>query len=342
MNFRQRVEMLFKGQRPDRIAVLPQIGDHAGWVHGLTMDVIYHDPDKIAAAHLKTIEDYGYDIPAIQVEPSWPVAEACGCSVTYPPDKCPWITDNVIKKPEDVDRVVMPDFWAHPATGTILKATRKVKDEIGSDFLTAGYMSGPLTFALQLMPYNDFIIKTRKDPSFVEAVVQKAAEVVKHFAMALRDAGAEILVICEHDLQMFSPKAFHDYIIRRLPGILEVMDYNVLHTCGKVEAHLAAQADALSGLTGLQFLNFSPEVSITKMVEAYGGRMSFCGNIDHIHLLPNGDREEILAACRAAIQEGLTARTFMLGPGCEITIDTPPDNIKAFVQSAALYGGYAG
>ena len=92
MSSYHRVTKLFTGETPDRIAVLPQIGDHAGWKAGITMDVIYHDAKRTADAHLRAYETYGYDIAAIQVEPSWPVAEACGCEVTYPKGKCPWIT----------------------------------------------------------------------------------------------------------------------------------------------------------------------------------------------------------------------------------------------------------
>ncbi|MCZ7665461.1 MAG: hypothetical protein M5U22_22165 [Thermoleophilia bacterium] len=339
---RQRVARLFSGERPDRAAVLPQIGDHAGWVDGLTMDVIYHDPGAIARAHAKAYRDYQYDIAAIQVEPSWPVAEACGCTVTYPPDKCPWITDPVIKGPEDVRGVAVPDFEAHPATRTILEATRLLKTEIGQEAMVAGYMTGPLTFALQLMPYNDFIVSVRKGPAFAEAVVRKATNVARGFAEALRDAGADLLVVCEHDLQMFAPATMRRFSLPYLPEITSVFARNVLHTCGKVEAHLIETADELCAVPNLQFVNFSNEVSISRMAEIFGDGMGLCGNIDHIHLLPSATPDEVRAACRAAVSDGLQASAFMLAPGCEITIDTPPENVRAFVESATLYGGYEG
>jgi uroporphyrinogen decarboxylase len=340
MKSRERVERLLKHERPDRIAVLPQLGDHAGWVNGLTMDVIYHDAVKVADAHVKALRDYGYDVAAIQVEPSWPIAEACGCTVTYPLNKCPWITERIIKNPEDIDKVKVPDFMAHPATRTILEATTLLKDKVGSNAMIAGYIPGPLTFALQLVTYNDFIIRTRKDPAFVEALINRATLVVKGFAEALKGAGAEMLVICEHDLQMFSPEAGKKYIVPHLPDVCSVFDSNMLHSCGKVESHLSRLADDLCSVRNLRFITFSHEVSISKMIEVYGDRMGISGNIDHIHLLPSGTPETVQAACRSAIEEGMKAKVFMLAPGCEITIDTPVENIKAFVQSAALFGRY--
>ncbi|MFO0753996.1 MAG: uroporphyrinogen decarboxylase family protein [Thermodesulfovibrionales bacterium] len=341
MTSRERVAKLLRGEHPDRIAVLPGIGDHAGWVNGLTMDIIYHDAKKAADAQVNALREYGYDVVTVQVEPSWPVAEACGCSVTYPPDKCPWITDRAIKGPADVDRMGIPDFMAHAATRTIIEATALLREAVGNEVMVAGYMSGPLTFALQLVAYNDFIIKTRKDPPFTEALVHKAAQVATAFARALKDAGAEMLVVCEHDLQLLSPELGEKYLLPGLPEICSVFEHTILHTCGRVAAHHVQLADAVCALPHLDFISFSCDISIPKMIEIYGNRMGICGNIDHIHLLPSGTPEEVQESCRAAIDEGMKARAFFLSPGCELTIDTPPANVKAFVRSAELYGRYA-
>lgn len=340
MNSRERVLAVLEGRKPDHVPVVPQAGDHAGWIEGMKFDEIYHDADKIADAHIKAYEKYGYDVLAIQVEPSWPVAESCGCTVTYPPDKCPWITANVVDKPEDVDKVKVPDFWAHPATATILNATRKLSETLGSEAMIAGYMTGPLTFALQLMPYNDFIKAIRKDPAFVEAVVQKATEVARGFAYAYKEAGAEMYVICEHDLQMFSPKTGMETIVANLPRLTKALPYNVLHTCGNVAQHLTAMADGLCQVPNLQFINFSHDIPMDEMVTVFGDRMGLCGNIDHIHLLTAGTPEEIQESCKNAIEVGRKAKAFMLGPGCEITTDTPEANVKAFVEAASIHGGY--
>jgi hypothetical protein len=79
---------------------------------------------------------------SIQVEPSRPVAEACGATVTYPPNKYPWITDYLVKSEQDIDKFVVPDF-----------------------------MAGPMTFALQIMPYTDVIKRVLKNPEFVHPLV---------------------------------------------------------------------------------------------------------------------------------------------------------------------------
>ena len=93
-----RVFAALEKQSVDRPPVFPQIGDHAGIIHGLTYNIMYEDAAKAAEAHLKALDLYGYDIATIQVEPSWPVAEACGAQVAYPPDKNPWITNYLVER----------------------------------------------------------------------------------------------------------------------------------------------------------------------------------------------------------------------------------------------------
>jgi len=94
---------------------------------------------------------------------------------------------------------------------------------------------------------------------------------------------AEIYVICEHNLQMFSPKTGMEPIVANLPQLTEALPYNMLHTCGKVAQHLTAMADGLCQVPRLQFISFSHDIPMEEMVTVFGDRMGLCGNIDHIH-----------------------------------------------------------
>jgi uroporphyrinogen-III decarboxylase len=68
-------------------------------------------------------------------------------------------------------------------------------------------------------------------------------------------------------------------------------------------------------------------------------KIGVAGNIDHIELLPTGTPEAIETAVHAAIKASGGDTRFMVAPGCEITSDTPVDNVKAFVRAAQTYQG---
>ncbi len=333
MNPSERVYAALEGRTVDRPPVFPQIGDHAGIINGLTYDVMYKDAEKAAEVHLKAQELYGYDIVAIQVEPSWPVAEACGAKVTYPPDKYPWITDYLIKSEEDIDKLMVPDFMATESTRVMIEGTHILAES--APVPTAAFMTGPMTFSLQLMPYVEVIKRIIKNPEFVHQLVDKATDVIAAYAEALKQAGATIFVICEHDVQMMSPKHIKEFSLDYLPRILNIYNYNILHICGDVSRHLEVNAAYLRELRGLNTINVGPKVDIAQTQDLLEGKIGVAGNIDHIELLPLQTPQEVEESVRAAIKASGGDSRFMVAPGCEITSDTPVENIKAFVRAAA-------
>ncbi len=336
MNSFERVYAALEGRPLDRPPVFPQIGDHAGIIAGLTYNVMYEDAEKAAQAHLDAQKLYGYDVVTIQVEPSWPVAEACGARVTYPPDKNPWITDYLIKTEADLQKLHVPDFMATRSTRVMIEGTRILAEK--ADVPTAAFMTGPMTFSLQLMPYNEVIKRIVKNPEFVHQLVSEATEVIKAYAQALKEAGATIFVICEHDVQMMSPKHVKAFSLDYLPKLLSIYDYNMLHMCGSIMPHLRANAEYLKQLDRLQMINISPEVDIMEVRQLLEGRIGVAGNIDHVNLLPLSTPTEIESAVHTTIRACHGDSRFMVAPGCEITSDTPIENVKAFVNAASTYG----
>lgn len=335
MDHAERLYAALEGRPVDRPPVFPQLGDHAGIIQGLPHNVMYEEAERAAEAHLAAQRLYGYDVVSIQVEPSWPVAEACGSGVTYPPDKYPWITEYRLREEEDLETLEVPDFMATRSTRVMIEGTRILAER--GDVPVAAFMTGPMTFALQLMPYTTLIKKVAKGSPFVHELLRRGVEIIRAYGSALKEAGASIFVICEHDVQMMSPKHVTEYSIDYLPQVFSIYNYNVMHICGAVTPHLEANAAALRSLIRLNTLNVGPEVDIAATQRLLEGKIGVAGNIDHVGLLPTGTPEEIERAVHAAIDASGGDPRFMVAPGCELTSDTPQANVEAFVRAAATY-----
>ncbi|TKJ20903.1 MAG: hypothetical protein CEE42_14360 [Promethearchaeota archaeon Loki_b31] len=330
-----RIFAALKGRSVDRAPVFPQIGDHVGIINGLTYSSMYKDAKKAAKAHLKALDLYGYDITTIQVEPSWPVAEACGAEVTYPSNKNPWITKYVIESEKDLEGLEIPDFMLTESTRVLIEGTRILAKE--ANVPVAAFMTGPISFSLQLMPYKALIRRIVKNPNFVHQLVKRSIEIIKEYIYVLKEAGATIFVICEHDLQMLRPTQVKEFSIDYLPEILNVYDYNILHMCGKITPHLNVVAGYLKKIDRLNTLSIGPYVDITKTQELFDHKIGVAGNIDHVKLLPSGTPKEIEVAVHAALNASRGDPRFLVAPGCEITGDTPIENVKAFVHAVKTY-----
>ncbi len=338
MDSHERIEAALELREPDRVPVFPQVGDHAGIIAGLTYDIMYKDAKRAANAHLQALERYGYDVVAIQVEPSWPVAEACGAQINYPPDKYPWIIRNVINEKKDLERLEVPDFMTTQSSAVMIEGTRLLAEQ--ADVPVAAFMTGPLTFSLQLMPYNDLMVAIMKDRPFVHKLVKKSVAIIKAYGQQLRAAGASLFVICEHDVQMMMPGDLGEFVVNYLPELLKIFPHNFLHICGKVTPHLETSASSLAALEGLNMISVDSSVDLARVKALFSGKIGVAGNIDHVQLLPHATPQEVEEACRVAIEAGKKDGGYMLAPGCEITSDTPPENVIAMVKAAAKYGKY--
>jgi MtaA/CmuA family methyltransferase len=331
----ERVFAALKNQSVDKPPVFPQIGDHAGLIHDLTYNIMYEDAEKAAEAHLKALDLYGYDFVSIQVEPSWPVAEACGAKVTYPPDKNPWITNYLIEAEEDLEELEVPDFMATKSSKVMIDGTKILAEK--ANVPVAAFMTGPLTFSLQLMPYEVVIKHIVTNPVFIHQLVSKSVSMIKAYVKMLKEAGASILVICEHDLQLIAPQYVKKFSFNYLPNILKIYEYNILHICGRITPHLEASADYLKKLKELNTISIGPHVSISKAQKLFDNKIGVAGNIDHKRLLPSGTPQQIETAVHTAIRNSDGDSRFMVAPGCEITSDTPIENVKAFVHAVETY-----
>ncbi|MHA1191656.1 MAG: uroporphyrinogen decarboxylase family protein [Promethearchaeota archaeon] len=332
-----RIHAALRGRPTDRPPVIPQIGDHAGIINKLSYDIMYQNAEKAANAHIRALNLYGYDITTIQVEPSWPVAEACGAEVLYPPDKNPWITKHLINSENDLEKLEVPDFMATKSSRVMIDGTRILANE--ADVPVATYMTGPITFSLQLMPYTVLIKNMIKNPKFTHELIQKSVLIIKEYIKAMKDAGATIFVACEHDIQMLKPEHVKEFSLKYLQDIFKIHDYNILHMCGNVAPHLNLLAEDLKRINNLNTLNIGPHVDITKTQDLLEHKIGVAGNIDHIKLLPFGNPKEVKIAVKKAINASGGDPRFIVAPGCEITSDTPIDNVKALVNATKTYYG---
>lgn len=327
-----RLYAALRGRYVDRPPVFPQIGDHAGIINNLPYNIMYQDSKEAAAAHLNALNLYKYDITTIQVEPSWPVAEACGVKVIYSPDKNPWITEFLISSDQDLASLEIPDFLETTSSRVMIEGTKILAERANAP--VAAFMTGPLTFSLQLMPYESLIVKMIKNPDFSNELINYSISVIKKYIKALKEAGATVLVICEHDFQMLRSEHIKMFSLKYLPDIFKIFDYNVLHMCGKVGPLLNLISEDLKEIHKLNTVSIGPFVDISKTQILFDNKIGVAGNIDHVKLLPLASPKKVEDAVKSAIKASAGNPRFIVAPGCEITADTPIENVKALVNAA--------
>jgi uroporphyrinogen-III decarboxylase len=70
-------------------------------------------------------------------------------------------------------------------------------------------------------------------------------------------------------------------------------------------------------------------------------RACIFGNIDPSGVLSQGNRQDVLDACRPVLEAAVRkTRRFVLCPGCLANADVPPENIQAMTDAARRCGQY--
>ena len=108
--------------------------------------------------------------------------------------------------------------------------------------------------------------------------------------------------------------------------------YVRLHICGDIR-HLL---DGI-GRLGCQVVNIDFLAPLAAAREAMGPRQALLGNIDPVRVLRNGSPASITAALEACRREA--GDRYIVAAGCEVTRDTPPENLRAMTDFARSSAG---
>ena len=123
-----------------------------------------------------------------------------------------------------------------------------------------------------------------------------------------------------------SPRMYCDLLLPLHKEIFSVIGApTVLHCCGNTTDRVKYFAE-----TGVDCYHFESQVNLASAVADARGKMTLIGNINNPTVLLNGDREDVLKACRQAIEGGVQ----ILSPECAVPLTTPVQNLKLLVKSA--------
>ena len=91
--------------------------------------------------------------------------------------------------------------------------------------------------------------------------------------------------------------------------------------------------------TGASVLSLDDEVDLAEARTAVGDRVALLGNIRPTSVMVLGTTDEVRANVRECLAKAVdNPKGFILGMGCALPINTPPENIHALVNAAREYG----
>lgn len=336
----ERVLCYLQGVNPQRIACFPLILNHAARILGVPVGKYNRSGELMGKSHVAAFRRYGNDLVTIFSTTST-LAEAMGTRMEFFDDDAPQIADPPIKELQDIDRVRFPDFSRDGRLPIYLEATEIAVAEVGSEVCVSTVLAGPFTTAAALRPIEHFIKDLYKNREWVHQLLDVCCRAgIAFIDEILKRKALPIIVEPIGSASLVSPRHFKEFVAPYLKRMADHIHANgggmpaVLHICGKTSSNWQAMLEADFDIWSLD------TVDLGETREAAGHRVVLVGNVSPTNLLKNRPAD-IDAEARGICEKALgSPRGFILGSGCEVPINTPPENIDALINAARKYGRF--
>jgi uroporphyrinogen decarboxylase len=347
MSSPERMAALMKGERPDRVPVIPFLFGHCAVVCGEPIASVFQDAEQSFRCQALCQEMYGYDGGPLYAyasaggwefggEVEFPVKKYSGATV---------VTRTPIQNEDDVHTLQVPqDITTAGALPIALGLARRQAEHGMPVTLQIG---APLTWAGSVIGEERMMNWLIKKPDLVHIVLDKVSDflikVAEHY---VKEFGAERLMAfhgaATETNMLISPKQFETFVLPYLQKInsrtleLGIGTY-FIHVCGEQNKNLKFWQQV--PVTKQTIMSFGREVDLPVAMEAFPEQI-IAGNVDPT-LIQEGKPEEVLAQARECIETAMHHKGgYVLMAGCDVPPHAPPVNVFQLVKAAREYGRY--
>ena len=318
------IKQAFALQEVERVPWVPFVGVHGGHLTEVDAETYLKSADEIVKGVSKSIEEYNPDgVPVVfdlQIE-----AEILGCDLQWAPHNPPAVISHPLALGKTLADLKIPSI-TDGRIPVAVEATKVLREKY-PDVALYGLVTGPFTLALHLMG-TDIFMKLFEAPDEVNEVMAFCTKVANKMSEYLIDAGCDIIAVVDPMTSQIDPMTFESFVT---PYCSEIFSYvrekgklSSFFVCGHAQQNIEAMCNCKPDNVSIDEnipLDFVKEIALKKGI-------SFGGNMKLTVVLLMGDEDDSRENAMECLDMG-GKKGFILAPGCDLPMDTPPANIKA-------------
>uniref|UniRef100_UPI0032178B77 uroporphyrinogen decarboxylase family protein n=1 Tax=uncultured Draconibacterium sp. TaxID=1573823 RepID=UPI0032178B77 len=318
------IKRAFALEEVERVPWVPFVGVHGGYLTGVDAETYLKSADEVITGVSKAIEEYNPDgVPVVfdlQIE-----AEILGCNLQWAPNNPPAVISHPLANGTSLSELKVPEI-TDGRIPVCVESAKTLRQKY-PDVALYGLITGPFTLALHLMG-TDIFMKLFEAPDEVNAVMEFCTKVGIKMSEYLLDAGCDVIAVVDPMTSQIDPMTFESFVT---PYCTRIFNYvrereklSSFFVCGHAQQNIEAMCNCKPDNVSIDEnipLDFVKEIALKKGI-SFGGNMK----LTVVLLMGNEDdsRENAMECLDMGGKKG-----FILAPGCDLPMNTPPENIKA-------------
>ena len=290
---------------------------------GKTYTEFMTDYRALVEANMRCLEMHDHDAVSVISDP-YRETSAFGAKITFDGNQSPQ-AEKLVHSPEDVAKLVNPDVYACERTLDRIKGVGYYRQLLGSQFPVIGWVEGPLAETADLSGVSETMMNMVIEPDMVKDILQICLQTAKDFAAAQIKEGSNIMGVGDAVCSQISLEMYDEFCF---PLHKELFDFIhargalvKLHICGNITHLLPSIAQ-----TGVDILDIDWMVDMAEAHRIMGPEVMICGNLDPVAVIQEGS-QQLIKEKYVEITDRIPRENLIMMGGCEITPDTPIDNM---------------
>jgi MtaA/CmuA family methyltransferase len=286
----------------------------------------------LVEGQIRTAEAFGFDYVNTMSDPAREAAD-CGAVVQYFDNQPVAIVEEqaLLADKTRLAALKIPDPLGGGRMHNGIQALDLYRERVGKDKIIEGWIEGPIAEAADLRGINTLMMDFFDDPAFVRDLFAFVVELELRFAREQIKAGADIIGVGDAAASLVGPQIYEEFVWpyekKLVDGIHALGGKVRLHICGNTRRILEGMGKLACDIVDLDSL-----APISEARQKMGPGAVLLGNLNPVTVLRNGDPAGVATAVVDCHRQA--APRFIVGAGCEVPRDTPPENLRALCAYA--------
>lgn len=335
MDSLERIRALVAGAPVDRLPAQPMVMQYAARHAGIDYDAYVQDGRKLAEAQLRMAQEVGVDCLMTCSDPARELIDIAGDASVSWQSTGPAIVEEraALRDPTRLATFRVPDPTAPGRMVDRLVAIERMREVGGPGVSIVGWVEGPLALAQELRGLSALMLDTHDDPAFLDELLDFTSRVGQAYWEPQVQAGADTIGMSDAAASLLSPEHYERFVFPAQLRVVESIrarrpDVIIrLHMCGRTDDLLPVMRRLPVDIFELDF-----PVDLATARAVLGPDRIILGNVSTVGVMLTGTPDEVYAD--AGRCHRLSGPRHIVGTGCEVPPEAPPENLAALVAYA--------